>query len=155
MTIEYMLYTDGSCRNNGKQGQTSMGIGYKLVNCHNGHIDEDGLHKGEGTSNLAELLAIEEGLNKIIKELRNDAIVTVKSDSAWAIGILSMDWKATVHLEIIARIKRLIREFRTVEFEWVRGHQKHAGNLRADELAREASYKGKYSNNYRSFRERK
>ena len=73
---------------------------------------------GEATNNVAELTAILRALEWIPKEA---ASIVVHTDSKYAIGVLSKNWKAKVNGELIAKTKRLVQE-RGARLEYVPGH---------------------------------
>lgn len=140
--IEIALYVDGSCVNNGKE-HSNMGAGVRAVFIATGLKREYHQEFGHGTNNQAELLAIQLGLEKIIKD-RHKADVTIYSDSQYAIGCLSdTKWKPKINLELIRQIKQLMAEFKSVTFIKVKGHSNHIGNDAADDLATRASGKRK------------
>ena len=89
---------------------------------------------GVGTNNIAELTAILRGL----QVLPRDRPVVVYSDSSYAIGLLSQNWKAKANQELVAALRRLLREFPAVHFVKVAGHAGVPENERCDELARAA-----------------
>jgi ribonuclease HI len=89
---------------------------------------------GQGTNNIAELTAIEDGLSVVERERH----VVVYSDSSYAIGLLAQGWKAKANQELVARLRALLREFPRVDFVKVAGHAGVPENERCDVLAREA-----------------
>jgi ribonuclease HI len=121
-----LLYSDGACIPN----PGAMGIGGVLV--FNGHTKEYSKELGEGTNNIAELTAISYGLTLISDK---SIPVIVVSDSQYALNCLSGKWNPKKNIAVINDIKRLIAEFDSVGFKWVRGHAGDKHNERADELA--------------------
>jgi ribonuclease HI len=125
------VWTDGACSGN----PGPMGIG--VVVLHDGDRKELGEYLGVGTNNIAELTAIERGI-----ELANNAgtkgqRLRVYTDSSYAIGVLDKGWKAKANQELIARLKRRLAPL-DVEFVKVAGHAGVPENERCDELARDA-----------------
>jgi ribonuclease HI len=127
------IWTDGACSGN----PGPMGIGVVVID--GGKRQEHGDYLGIGTNNIAELTAIERGL-----ELADDAgfdrarPVRIYSDSAYAIGLLEKGWKAKANQELVARLRRRLTDFPRVEFVKVAGHAGVPENERCDELARRA-----------------
>lgn len=147
MKYEVALYVDGSCRRKKNTDSTGiMGAGIRAVCVGNGKTKEYTLELGEGTNNIAELLAIEEGLLRIVKN-RKETSVTVYSDSEYAIlAIQNTWWKIKKNKELIVRIRALCGEFGEVSFQKVKGHSGHQGNDSADKLARTGSARARNGN---------
>ena len=127
------VWTDGACTGN----PGPMGIG--VVVLADGGRQELGEYLGQGTNNIAELVAIERGLAmaaQLAPEL--DRPVRVYSDSAYSIGVVSMDWKAKANQELVARLRELAARFPDLTFVKVAGHAGVPENERCDELARRA-----------------
>jgi ribonuclease HI len=114
-----------------------MGIG--VVVLADGKRKEHGEYLGLGTNNIAELVAIERGL-----QLATDAgldggrPIRVHTDSSYSIGVLSKGWKAKANQELIARLRLMISALPHVHLVKVAGHAGVPENERCDELAREA-----------------
>src|SRR5262249_17308706 len=95
-----------------------MGIGVVLLSGrHRKEISE--FLGPRGTNNIAELRAIERGLEAIKDRSRN---VVVYSDSSYAIGVVSQGWKARANTELVERIRALARSFPHLRFVKVAGH---------------------------------
>lgn len=124
-----IAYTDGSVT---KNPNGHMGIG--VVIFHGDKRTEICEYIGRGTNNIAELRAIE----KVFDVARPDHI-TIHSDSKYSIGVLSMNWQPKVNVELIERIKEKIAMWRAkgkkIRFLFIRGHNGHIWNERADALA--------------------
>ncbi|HEY6476814.1 MAG TPA: ribonuclease H [Polyangia bacterium] len=122
------IWTDGACSGN----PGPMGIGVVVIDGTGRR--EKGEYLGVGTNNIAELTAIERGI-----ELAGggDRRLRVYTDSSYAIGVLGKGWKAKANQELIARIKRRLAPL-DVEFVKVAGHAGVPENERCDELARDA-----------------
>lgn len=127
------IYTDGACTGN----PGPMGLGVVVLD-----LDGSGAPTrrelseflGVGTNNIAELTAILRGLQVAPRERK----VVIYSDSSYAIGLLSQNWKAKANQELVARLRALLREFPAVRFVKVAGHAGVPENERCDELARAA-----------------
>lgn len=127
------VWTDGACT--GNPGPAGLGV-----------VIIDGKERrelseflGMGTNNIAELMAILRGLEEVRDRKRT---VVVYSDSAYSIGLLSKNWKAKANVELVDRLRRLLREFADVRFVKVAGHAGVALNERVDALARLAVSRG-------------
>jgi ribonuclease HI len=123
------VWTDGACTGN----PGPAGIGVVVID--GAARREIGEFLGEGTNNIAELTAIERGLEVVADPKRP---VIVYSDSAYAIGLLSKSWKAKANVELVARIRALTSRFADLRFVKVAGHAGVPENERCDELARTA-----------------
>jgi ribonuclease HI len=127
------VWTDGACTGN----PGPMGIGVVVIAASGRR--ELGEYLGTGTNNIAELTAIERGLDLAEKVVpARDRPVRVYSDSAYAIGVISMGWKAKANQELVARLRRQAAAFPDLRFVKVAGHAGVPENERCDELARRA-----------------
>jgi ribonuclease HI len=122
------IWTDGACSGN----PGPMGIGVVVID--GTERREKGEYLGVGTNNIAELTAIERGIDLSGGGGRR---LRVYTDSSYAIGVLDKGWKAKANQELIARIKRRLAPL-DVEFVKVAGHAGVPENERCDELARDA-----------------
>lgn len=132
------VYTDGACTGN----PGPMGLGVVILDLEApGRPSRRELSEylGLGTNNIAELTAIQRGL----EDLPRDRPVVVYSDSAYAIGLLSQNWKAKANQELVAALRQLLRGFSSVRFVKVAGHAGVPENERCDELARTAILGGR------------
>ena len=128
------VWTDGACSGN----PGPMGIGVVVIDGERRR--ELGDYLGVGTNNIAELVAIERGL-EIAAEAAASAPgrrIRVYSDSGYSIGLLSQGWKAKANQELVARIRKRLAAIPNVEFVKVPGHAGVPENERCDELARQA-----------------
>ncbi len=143
----YDVWTDGACSGN----PGPMGIG--VVVLHDGQRKELGEYLGTGTNNIAELTAIERGLDLVVEMVQQAATratgadkattarmqrVRVYSDSGYAIGLLEKGWKAKANQELVARVRKRVAAVPNLEFVKVPGHAGVPENERCDELARDA-----------------
>ncbi len=131
------VWTDGGCVPN--PGPAGIGV-VVLDGKERKEISE---YLGHGTNNIAELTAIVRGLEKA-RELvpAKDRTVVVYSDSAYAIGLLTQNWKPKANVELVAQLRALIKEFSDVRFVKVAAHTGIALNERVDQLAAAAISRG-------------
>ncbi len=137
---EVVIYTDGSCGGNPGPG------GYAAI------VDEDGERReitgGERhtTNNRMELIAVIRGLASLdepsIVRVVTDSQYVAKGMKSWIHGWRRKGWKTASGAPVKNRdlweeLDRLAGPHR-VSWEWVRGHDGHPENERADALAREA-----------------
>lgn len=127
------IYTDGA--SSGNPGPA--GIGALLIYKEN--KKEISQYIGNTTNNIAELTAIKAALQKI---KRNDLPIRIFSDSSYAIGVLTKNWKAKTNQELIGDIKNLMSRFSDLAFIKVKGHSGIKENEVADYLATSAIEKG-------------
>ena len=88
-----------------------MGIGVVVLD--DGERQELGEYLGIGTNNIAELIAIERGLELVADAqprtaARDAPRVRVYSDSGYAIGLLDKGWKAKANQELVARLRKRV-----------------------------------------------
>jgi ribonuclease HI len=123
------VWTDGAC--SGNPGPAGLGV----VIIDGKHRTELSEYLGEGTNNIAELMAILRGLESIKDRTRP---VFVYSDSSYSIDILTKAWKAKKNVELIDELRSMCRQFSDLRFVKVAGHAGVPLNERCDQLAREA-----------------
>jgi ribonuclease HI len=127
------VWTDGACSGN----PGPMGIGVVVVT--DGKRREHGEYLGLGTNNIAELVAIERGLQMATEGGRDAGRpIRVHTDSSYSIGVLSKGWKAKANQELIARMRLMLSALPQVHLVKVAGHAGVPENERCDQLAREA-----------------
>ena len=134
----YEVFTDGACSGNPWPG----GLGALI----NGPDGESELTCGEQatTNNRMELLAAIEAL----KSLPAGSVVTLTTDityvkdgiTAWIKNWKARGWKTAAkkpvkNIDLWQSIDAECARHQ-VDWQWVKGHAGHAGNERADELAR-------------------
>jgi ribonuclease HI len=126
------IWTDGACSGN----PGPMGIGVVVLDGETRR--EVGEYLGSGTNNIAELVAIERGLEVAVELTGGDPArpLRVYSDSSYAIGLLDKAWKAKANQELVARIRKALTSYPKVTFVKVAGHAGVPENERCDELAR-------------------
>ncbi len=126
-----IIYTDGACSGN----PGPMGIGAVIVDGEDRKEVSEFI--GSGTNNIAELTAIERALQEV-PEAARDRDVAVHTDSSYSIGLLDKNWKAKANAELVARIRKLTKEFPKLHFVKVKGHAGIPENERCDFLATSA-----------------
>lgn len=124
------IYTDGAWRRKNK----AAGAGVAII-WNNGQISTYHRYLDDVTNNCAELEAIKLALVKVLLHVFSQENITLYSDSTYAIGMLTQDWKAKANQELILEIKELLKNFPNLEFKWVKGHSKDKYNRLADTLA--------------------
>jgi len=123
------VWTDGACT--GNPGPAGLGV----VIIDGSERRELSEYLGQGTNNIAELMAILRGLEEVRDKTRP---VVVYSDSAYSIGLLTQNWKAKANTALVERLRALTKQFPDLRFVKVAGHAGIALNERVDELARNA-----------------
>jgi ribonuclease HI len=127
------VWTDGACSGN----PGPMGIGVVVIA--DGKRRELGEYLGVGTNNIAELVAIERGVEMATENgADRGRPIHVYSDSGYSIGVLSKGWKAKANQELVARVRQVLAGVPKVRLVKVPGHAGVPENERCDELAREA-----------------
>ena len=131
-------FTDGACSGNPGPG------GWGVVLRSNGHEKELFGGEAETTNQRMELTAAIEAL----KALRKPCRVTIHSDSRYVVQGMTEwihNWKRkgwknagrqpVANRDLWEELDKLASQHE-VRWQWVKGHAGHAGNERADELAR-------------------
>lgn len=126
-----IIYTDGACSGN----PGPMGIGAVIVDGETRIEVSEFI--GSGTNNIAELTAIERALQELPADARVRD-VAVHTDSSYSIGLLDKNWKAKANAELVARIRKLTKDFSKLHFVKVKGHAGIPENERCDFLATSA-----------------
>ena len=122
------VYTDGACT--GNPGPAGLGVVVVLPESRL-ELSE---FLGDGTNNIAELTAILRG----IEEAPAEGHLVIHTDSQYAIGVLSKNWKPKKNIELIAGIRERMRARKKISFVYVPGHAGVPLNERCDQLARDA-----------------
>ncbi|UCD37734.1 MAG: ribonuclease HI [Fidelibacterota bacterium] len=136
------LYTDGACAGNPGPG------GWGAILRYQGREKELAGGEDSTTNNRMELTAIIKGL----EALKQPCLVTVYSDSRYIVDAINKGWlenwisrgwrraakkgrgEPVLNVDLWEPLVDLL-QVHQVEFHWVRGHQGHPENERADQLA--------------------
>lgn len=131
------IFTDGACKGNPGAG------GWGALLMADGHEKE--IYGGEPntTNNRMELKAVIEALSALNRPcqvvLHTDSQYVQKGISEWIHGWKARGWKTAskepVKNDDLWKALDLAQQQHTVEWHWVRGHNGHPGNERADVLA--------------------
>lgn len=124
---EVIVFADGAC--SGNPGPAGLGVA----------VFEDGTKTrelseflGNGTNNIAELKAILRAAELLASDPR---AVEIRTDSSYAIGVLTKGWKAKANQALVAEAKQALGKLASVRLTYVPGHAGVHGNELADALA--------------------
>ena len=92
---------------------------------------------------VAILMVLELAASKKISDFSSSLQIFSDSQSAAAVGILTLNWASTNFTVLISQIKSLLNQLQSTAFEvsihWTPGHATIAGNKIADRLAKDAA----------------
>ena len=123
------IFTDGASA--GNPGPSGIGVLLRFGH----HEKEISEYIGIATNNIAELKAIQTGLNAL---KRTALPIQIYTDSRYAYGVLTLGWKVKANKELVESIKKTMMKFKDVRIIKVKGHAGNADNERADYLATSA-----------------
>jgi ribonuclease HI len=134
------IFCDGACRGNPGPG----GWGAVLIN--GAHQREIMGYKGMTTNNEMELTAAIEALKSLKKPCRaivaSDSNYVIQGMTSWIHGWIKNGWrtasKQPVKNQALWRALSLAAAPHQVDWVWVKGHNGHPQNERADRLANRA-----------------
>ncbi len=134
---EVDIYTDGACKGNPGRG----GWGALLVN--GAHEKELWGGEPDTTNNRMELRAVIEALSMLKRpckiRVHTDSQYVQKGISEWIHGWKKRGWKTAAKEPVknadLWQALDAAQAPHSVEWLWVRGHNGHPGNERADDLA--------------------
>ena len=121
------FHTDGAC--SGNPGR----CGWGFVMRRGGEYLEAHQFLGIGTNNIAELMGIKAAMDEVPHA---DAVLRIYTDSNYAIGVLTKDWKAKANTDLVKTIRAQLRRYSTMpQLIKVKGHAGDPLNERADLMA--------------------
>ena len=139
MAEDVTLFTDGACSGNPGPG------GWGVVLRWGAHEKELSGGEAETTNNRMELLAVIEGLNALKRPcpvvIVTDSQYVMKGMTEWLPGWKARGWKTATrqpvkNVDLWQALDEACARHPSVRWEWVRGHDGHPENERADALAR-------------------
>lgn len=149
MQMEFDIFTDGSCKHNGKP-ECYAGWAFAVI-LKDGRVfaryGEIGRETGGGSNNKGELLGVHQALTYIASASARVVVnATIYSDSNYSVQSLTV-WRSKMQLEgyigrknatIIRACHTLIDIIKSnggkIAIEWVKGHADSRGNQLADLL---------------------
>lgn len=130
------MFTDGACSGNPGPG------GWGTILRWNGHEKELSGGERETTNNRMELMAVIRGLEALSRrcrvELYTDSQYVQKGVTEWMSGWKKKGWPDRIKNQDLWKELDAQLQKHDVKLHWVRGHDGHIENERADALARAA-----------------
>lgn len=128
------IYTDGACSGNPGPG------GWGTILRWNGHEKELNGGERETTNNRMELMAVIKGLEALSSRCRvdlyTDSQYVQKGVTEWMAGWKRKGWPDRIKNQDLWQQLDVLIAKHDVKMHWVRGHDGHPENERADALAR-------------------
>lgn len=131
------IYTDGACKGNPGRG------GWGAILHYNGITKEAFGGEKFTTNNRMELTAAIEALamlkDSCIVDMHTDSKYVQKGISEWLDNWIKRDWKSAANTPVknqdLWQKLDILRTKHDIKWHWVKGHNGHIHNERADELA--------------------
>lgn len=124
---EVIVFADGAC--SGNPGPAGLGVAIFEGEKKTRELSE---FLGTGTNNIAELTAILRAAEVLVGDER---LIEIRTDSSYAIGVLTKGWKAKANPELVAKTKVALGKLPSFKLTYVPGHAGVHGNELADALA--------------------
>jgi len=139
------IFTDGACSGNPGPG------GWGTILRAKGQEKELSGGEKQTTNNQMEMMAVIVGLEALTRpcqvKVTTDSQYVLKGMTEWLTGWKAKNWKTSTkkpvkNVELWQRLDKAAQQHK-IEWQWVRGHQGHPENERADKLAVDARDKMK------------
>jgi len=148
------MYTDGGCSGNRRGAGCPGSWAYIILDIANNILDKNCGIEHDTTNNRMELHSIINGLENIKKMIEyNLYSIIIKSDSKYVINNYEEflpEWKKSgwrkcggglvINSDLWKRLDLLIPDFKSVSFQWVKGHAGDEFNALADQMVRSKLY---------------
>lgn len=135
---EVIIYIDGACRNNGKEGNVGA-YAYKL-SCGD-RVKTDAVVEHNTTNNRMELMSAISALEALTSAAKmykinvySDSQYVVRGINEWSRGWKLKNYYGVKNDDLWRRLMGLVESFPYINFQWVQGHDKVAGNIEVDTL---------------------
>jgi len=120
------IYVDGACVGNPGPG------GWAAIIVDGAKRRELKGWEENTTNNRMEIMAAIKGL----EQTPTGSHVTIHSDSQYLVSTMTQNWRRRANIELWHKLDELVAE-RSVDWVWLKGHNDHPENERADRLANE------------------
>lgn len=130
MDNNYIIYSDGAYSPSIDQG----GVGFVVIKGEEKIFSFNKMFSHTTNQRMEMLAAI-----IALESLKNASHVTIVTDSMYLVGTMTKNWKRKANLDLWERFDKAIAKHLSVNFTWVKGHDKNKYNEEADKLAFNAS----------------
>lgn len=134
----FIVCTDGSC-----SGNPGPGGWCAIVKSNQSEQIVSG-NEPMTTNQRMEMAAVIGGLQIVPPD--NSLIVI--SDSKYVISTMSNGWKRRANIDLWNELDAVVKKFKNIEWIWVRGHDGHPDNERANIIAQQETQKAKIGRQY-------
>jgi ribonuclease HI len=130
-SLDLDIYTDGACKGN----PGPMGLAWAIVGPDRALVSDGSVHAGQGTNQVAEILAAAKGL----AAAPAGSTVTVLTDSEYVVRTMRGEYRRKANLTHWAKIDEGVARHARVSWQHVRGHKGVRWNEHVDSLASAAA----------------